>query len=479
MALLTNEIKERVIELKTVDKLSNRSIQAKIQEELWRTISLGAISWLTSSIVKEQMEKAMPDEKPYDTREIDWVMYYVLYYTDRQTKQRCEYEEELEKVKSAVYDFSVHGWNLSQQEILEKYSWTWHFRQTLKNRLKIYKSWNVIDPVSMSMLEEKWEEAIDEEILRVSNQAVKDRYKEKFIKSYKTSVEKNWLAALKREGTRDAIINGVIDRVKEMWLPRLAPLPAIRVRPSDFTIETITDLHLGKQGTFEILSKLHIIAKQIVDKPQKKVYFDLLGDLAEIFVEWGRHPWQIEEMEWVYWFDLILKVVETLTRFIYEIAKHKNVTVIGIGWNHDVFSTAKEWDQARTAALVCYTMVQDRLRDQKNIEFIIPRDAIYVYDCWNLRNIIAHGDEIAKKSLAQIIIEYWDTGKYNVIKYGHLHYTHLKETSDKWLILWCPWLAWKGSFDKRKMLSSNAWHVSMEENQYSERKMPKIWINLQ
>jgi hypothetical protein len=34
MALLTNEIKERVIELKTVDKLSNRSIQAKIQEEL-------------------------------------------------------------------------------------------------------------------------------------------------------------------------------------------------------------------------------------------------------------------------------------------------------------------------------------------------------------------------------------------------------------------------------------------------------------
>jgi hypothetical protein len=62
-------------------------------------------------------------------------------------------------------------------------------------------------------------------------------------------------------------------------------------------------------------------------------------------------------------------------------------------------------------------MIAERLRDQKNIEFIIPRDAIYVYDCGNLRNIIAHGDEISRKSLAQIIIEYGDTGKYNIIKY--------------------------------------------------------------
>jgi hypothetical protein len=29
------------------------------------------------------------------------------------------------------------------------------------------------------------------------------------------------------------------------------------------------------------------------------------------------------------------------------------------------------------------------------------------------------------------------------------------------------------------MLSSSTWHVSTEENKYSERKMPKLTINLQ
>jgi hypothetical protein len=41
----------------------------------------------------------------------------------------------------------------------------------------------------------------------MTNQAVHDRYKKKYITQYKTAVEKNGIAALKREGTRDAIID--------------------------------------------------------------------------------------------------------------------------------------------------------------------------------------------------------------------------------------------------------------------------------
>jgi predicted phosphodiesterase len=79
--------------------------------------------------------------------------------------------------------------------------------------------------------------------------------------------------------------------------------------------------------------------------------------------------------------------------------------------------------------------MKERLRDQDNITFIIPRDPVYVYDVSNVRNIIAHGEEMSKKSLPHVVMEYGDTNMYNVVKYGHLHFTHIKETSDKGMML--------------------------------------------
>lgn len=472
------QVTERVIELKQ-EWMSNRKIKEKIQEELWRSISLWTISNITTQIVQEEIQNRMPDEPDYEVREKDWETFYVLRYKDKNLQQFCEYEVPLSMIKEMTYDFSTHWWNLSQQKILEKYEVTWHFWQTVKSKLKLYKWWNVLDPVSLQQLEESWEDAIDEEIKRVSHRAVNDKYKNKFINQYKTALEKNGIDALKREWTREAIVSGIEKRVKEMWLPKMPPIKRHAFKKSDWTIETITDLHIGKEKTFAIFDRLDAIGQQIIEKPQNTVYLEFLWDLWEIFVEGWRHPWQIESMEWKYWYDLIIQVVEVLTRFVYNIAQHKTVHFIGIWWNHDVLSTAKDWDQARTAALVCYTMIKDRLRDQDNITFVIPRDSVYVYDIdGKIRNIIAHGEEMSKKSLPHIVMEFWDTNMYNIVKYGHLHYTHLKETSDKWLILGCPWLAGKWWYDRRKMLSSNSWTVSVEKNQYSVRNMPKVTINL-
>lgn len=480
MEKLPSNIKERIIELKKEEWLSNRAIKTKIAEELGRSVGLATISNLTTDLLWESVKKKMPDVPKFKTREIDWDMYYIFPYFDKEAGVLKELEPILvTTVKSIVYDYSIHGWNLSQQQILDKYELSRTFWSMLKTRLKLGKYSNIIDPVSLQILEEKGSEAVDSEIEEMTNQAVHDKYKKKYIMTYKTAVEKNGIAALKREATREAIIDGVDKRVKEMWLPKLAPLPKITAKKSSWEILTITDLHIGKKGTFEIFDHLDLISQQAIDSPSTELYLELLWDLGEIFVEGGRHPWQIESMEWKYGFDLILQVVETLTRFIYNIAKHKRVHVIGIWGNHDVFSTAKEGDQARTAALVCYTMIKERLRDQDNITMVIPRDAIYVYSVGKILNIIAHGDEIARKSLPHVIVEYGDTNMYNVVKYGHLHYTHLKETSEKGLMLGCPWLAGKWEFDKRKMLSANVGNVSMKENPYSDKWMPSVTINLQ
>ncbi len=475
---LAPEIRERVIELKT-EWLTNRKIKEKVMADLGENISLGAISNLTSEMLKDEMKEKLPDRPKYKVREIDGEMHYVFEYKNKVTEQREEFQPQpIEKIKSIVYDFSKHWWDLTQQEILEKYELNWNFWTTIKSRLNLWKYSNVIDPVSLEVLESKWQDAVNSEIEEMTDQAVVDKYKKKWIRQYQTALEKNAIASLKREGTREAIIDWVEERVKKMWLPKLPPLEPIKAKPGDWTIETITDLHIGKNGSFAIFDHLDSITQTIIDKPQKEVYLELLWDLWEIFVEWWRHPGQIEWMEWKYWFDLIMQVVEVLTRFIYAIWKHKVVHVIGIWWNHDVFSTAKEWDQARTAALVCYTMIKERLRDQKNISMVIPREPVYVYYVWKLCNILAHGEEISRKTLPHIIIEFWDTSLYNVVKHWHLHFTHLKETSDKGLMLWCPGLAGKWDYDKRKVLSSSVWHVSMEDNPYSKRKMPKIDINL-
>lgn len=480
MEKLPTNITERIIELKKEEWLTNRAIKAKIAEELGHSVGLATISKLTSEILSESIKKKMPDVPKFKTREVDGDMYYIFPYFDKEAGVLKEFDPILvTTIKSIVYDYSIHGGDMSQQQILEKYELPWTFWSIIKTRLKLGKHSNIIDPVSLQILEEMWTEAVDSEIDEMTNQAVHDKYKKKYITTYKTSLEKNGIAALKREATREAIVDGVEQRVKLMGLPKLPPIPKINVKKSSWEILTITDLHIGKKGTFEIFDHLDLIGQQAIDSPSTEIYLELLGDLGEIFVEGGRHPWQIESMEGKYGFDLIMQVVETLTRFIYNIAQHKRVHVIGIWGNHDVFSTAKEGDQARTAALVCYTMIKERLREQENITMIIPRDAIYVYAVGKILNIIAHGDEIARKSLPHVIVEYGDTSMYNVVKYGHLHYTHLKETSEKGLMLGCPWLAWKGEFDKRKMLSANVGNVSMRENPYSDKWMPSVTINLQ
>lgn len=477
---IPENISERIIELKTKEGLSNRAIKEKIAEELNESVSLWTISNLTSELLTKEIKEKMPDIPKYETREIDWKIYYVFRYKDKESKQIKEFEPvPIEIIKWIAFDYSKHWWNLTQQQIIEKYELNWNFWTIIKSRLNLSIHANVIDPVSLQILEEKWEDAVNEEIEVVTHRAIHDKYKKKYISTYKTALEKNGIEALKREWTREAIVWWVEERVKQMWLPKLPPIKKHAIRKSDWTVETITDLHIWKEKTFAILDNLDAIGQQIIDKPQNTVYIEFLWDLWEIFVEWGRHPWQVESMEWVYGFDLIMKVVEIITRFVYNIAKHKRVHFIGIWWNHDVFSTAKDWDQWRTAALVCYTMAKERLREQENVTFVIPRDAVYVYDIDNkIRNIIAHWEEMSRKSLPHVVMEYWDTWMYNVVKYGHLHFTHIKETSDKWLMVGCPWLAWKWSYDRRKMVSSNSWTVSLEHNPYSNRNMPKLSINL-
>ena len=108
----------------------------------------------------------------------------------------------------------------------------------------------------------------------------------------------------------------------------------------------------------------------------------------------------------------------------------------------------------------------------------MPREAIYTYSVDKILNIIAHGDEISRKDLSHIIVEYGDLAMYNLVKYWHLHFLHMKEANDKGMMIGVQWLAGKWEFDKRKILSSNSGWLSQSRNPYSSTGKPRIDINI-
>ena len=233
----------------------------------------------------------------------------------------------------------------------------------------------------------------------------------------------------------------------------------------------LTDLHLGKKWSDVIEDRLNEIVDNIVSSDITHVDIFCVWDLVETLVQWGMHDWQIEWMWSMYWFDLLMKVVEIFENFLISIAECWIwITFYWLSWNHDRMTKDREWDKARLGWLVIYELIKRWLMNYEDrIDIQIIQDYVTNVDIWNIRYIVAHWDmaRIPKRKASDIAWIHWDNTKsHNVILYGHLHNVSITEEKDITKI-GLPWLAWTDIYATKELdLHSEPAYVEITHNRH-------------
>lgn len=307
----------------------------------------------------------------------------------------------------------------------------------------------------------------------VATNIINKTYDKSFVKTFATVKERDYVK-------KSRLLWSSIDFLEHMktfieWYKPHKLRTQFEYRPLDnpgTMVIALTDLHLWKKGSDIIEHRLHEIVDNIVSSNVHHVDIFCVWDLVETLVQWWMHDWQIETMWSMYWFDLLMNVVEIFENFLISISEcWIEVTFHWLSGNHDRMTKDREWDKARLGWLVIYELIKRWLENFiDSITINIIQDYITTVDIDNIRYIVAHWDmaRIPSRKGSDIAWNHWNnTMAHNVIMYWHLHNVNI--TEEKWITkLWLPWLAWTDQYATKELdLHSEPAYVQITHNRHN------------
>ena len=470
----SNDVLDKIIHLKKVGKRNNEYIQERIIKEFDINIPLDEIKEILKDIKQkktsiQELNEELDDINNYEIEEDNYVFYVSV--TDKETgeKHKKKYSLPISFVDNIFKNYSRYGENKTQQQIIDEFNIEPKAFALLKNRLWLNKRSHVLSNITL----ERWWEQLEEKIIEVSHTYV-DTYKKKFINSIEKKKKKEFDRMAKILANRENQLEHLQEYLKT-YKPKKLNFERKEILNNDSVTVWFSDTHIGKNDTEWVIRRIQKMTNIIINRPEKHVNLMFLWDIAETLLEWWYHSGQINEMDWVYGFDLMMQIVEVFEMMLIELYKAwKEVSFTWIGWNH-WRSTKEPWDWQRTNALTIFELIK-RWVKSIGVEVKYLRDSINSITLWDYHYIVSHWDNnFAKKAKTkpeEILWKNWDKEKENLILFWHLHSTYVAET-DKWSIIGLPWLAWVWAYDKRLDLKSSAWMVIIEKG---DDGLPNILI---
>jgi len=453
----------------------NKKLKDFINEELWKTLSprtteYNKIQWRRYEMWKElwkeledsieELNETVKKNKSYFIEDNN-VIFYVKEWEDPK-----KIKVDIWLIKKLWFDYSKHWWNFTMEEILQKYWIQPQVFHLIKNRLRLYKASNAYPWFLLDDIPDDEQDVIVEEVIEWH---IKDKFKKKYLKSYENKAKK----ALDVISSVDNLIDYINNKLADYNPKYIEKIDELHIKSTnelqDATLYVaMTDIHIGKKNTDEVLNRIKMFTEDMINKPEKDLTIFCLWDLAEILIEWWRHPWQIESMDWPFWFDLIMKVVDVLQEMIIKIyMSWKTVKFYWIAGNHWVLSTDKWWDVQWTWELIIYELIKRWIQNYKWLA-VDYFNKPWVWINWNdFHFILNHwaGNHTSKKS-SDILWEHWDKNKHNIILQWDKHHSELKDDSKNATKILVPAFAWENIYDKRLWLSSYTWYVCIKKTRY-------------
>lgn len=419
----------------------------------------------------EQVNKSVWDWE--DKYRIEWDYIFIVYKEDEDKKLL---KIPLSLIKDIWYDYSRYWGNLSWEAIRRKYWLTpkaWHL---IKSRLWLYKDSNAVPEFLLDIKEKtEWPESVEMEIEEVAERAVYDKYKRPIERKYKSIEDREYRRAISTLYNLENFL-GFVQSYLENWDPPVPDVPELPVVWEDKKVYVaFSDLHIGKKESDKVLERLKWLQEDILMRPEQDVKLFFLWDIAEILIEWGRHPWQVESMDWPFGYELFIHAMEVLREFLIQLRQAgKRVSFVGVSWNHWTLSYEKWGDIKFTWELLIYKMLELALKDiDIQVEYLIGRWHSYPED--DVHFILNHWYQRDTKKRAQDILwEFWDQDKHNIILQWDKHHLDMKDVSDKATRIIVPALAWSNVYDESLWISAYTWYVTIKINR---RWLPDVTVS--
>lgn len=348
--------------------------------------------------------------------------------------------------------YSKHGYDLSGEAMQQEFgltAWDWI---DFKRQFKLYKDSHVVSDWSIENLPK---EKLDVQLFRANN-AHADRVRDKMIITH-TLLEKKELARLRKVESNTSFTFNRLQWYIDAYVPQTHVKSSINTPvSSDCEVYCISDFHLGKNGTAEVVARLRDVAQDIVMSSKNNIELLILGDIVESLVPGGMHPWQ-EAAQEIRWFDLWKLAVDELSHLIGTIeSSGKNITTHMMAGNHGRVGTKNAGKSDWLWELSIYETVRRCVKSS----VIIHNEYVDKLDIDGVQYVFSHGENGFDKESPESIC--WKFGLQPwtpvVIVYWHLHNAKISEAM--WVTkVGLPALAGKGEFDTMIRAFSEPWYV--------------------
>lgn len=444
--------------------MSMRAISEAIMDKHWYSIAKTTISDILKRENRDWIDKLNSDFKEHSRYEVEDDNYIFHQKRADQSGVIDRYSIPIYFVDEIFQHYSTYGKDWTQQQCIDHFRikpWVWSL---LKSRLLLTKFSNIVSPVTFGKLEQKWEQEVDKIIYDATYENIQDKHKEKFKKTHRDIIEKEGKKAMKIVANMENFCEYLQDYIS-WYKPKLIHFDIKKPKNNDTAIYAISDLHLGMKWSDEIVKRMEVVANDIISDDASTINIINLGDLAETLVEWGMHPWQSEDMDWLFWFELMMFVVENFESMLLKIREYKKVSFTGIGWNHDRLLQSHSQDSRRMGAMIIYELIKRWLANT-DIEVKYLTDKINAWDIWNLRAITHHWDDwFSNRKPEDILWKHWVPNRQNIIIHGDKHHLTMKEAKNA-IMIGTPALASRWTYTKMIDAWSECGYVRIQENEY-------------
>lgn len=331
----------------------------------------------------------------------------------------------VDQIDQLFYEYSEHGKNLTQTQIINKHNlkvWEWN---SIKNTLLLYKKSNIFSPHTVDTTPpEQLHQMITEKINKMfSNvgEQVETIYNKELNKAYKKAV----LEVEEWEVRKKIILTELADHVPQIT-KEIGPAIRVEREGNGVLCVFIADVHFGAEsrtksiGDYspQITEQLFTeIANEVNRHGSKEVHVFFVGDNIESATGLNHIDSWKGLAKGYYGSQLMIKAYKAFVLFLSQI---NNLTKIyAVPGNHDRMTPKREDDSQGFMAEMLFELI--RLAFGGKLE-VVYQEKVITVSIDNLHYIMTHGHlKLTNISPAELILMYGDPYKFNVLISGHLH----------------------------------------------------------
>jgi predicted phosphodiesterase len=345
-------------------------------------------------------------------------------------------------IDELFYQYSEHGLNLTQTEIINKYDlkvWQW---TSIKNTLQLYKKANIFSPHTVEITPpEDLSKMIEEKLKKVFGSVgyqIESQYKKQLSKEYKKVIQKE----AERDLQRLTLLTELTDLIPQS-LAEVKPALRSSINPRGRIYNAfIFDVHYGAEQrtnnqplyspemTEDMLNQM---ADEINALGASEVNLFFGGDNIETATGLNHLDSWKGIARGFYGSQLIIKAYKLFVNFI---SKVNNVKAIyAVPGNHDRMTEKKDADSQGFMAEIIFELI--RLSFGNKIPVFYDEKVISV-NIDNIQYIMSHGHfKFTSINPAELILEYGDPQVFNLIISGHYHNRQIQKDGKNYRQLRC------------------------------------------